>query len=287
MPTITFAPNVSSSVSFIYGAIEQASLQAEIQNLVPTEIDLTLGNALFVISGTGFTASSVGGNHLTGGTLTGMDVSVSGVRQASITNMSLSAVDLQTAVNDEFANQNSPALENLFYPLGWTYYGNAAQDIILATSQSSDGVLFNLSGKDRFFTGGGNDNIFLGDGADYADGGSGRDTLIGGLGNDTLLGNGGSDSLSGGGGADRLVGGAGNDTLNGGAGRDTFVFRAGAGHDQINGLNVAQDKIDLPSGNVTVLQSGPDDTIVHYGTGTDSILLVGIDLAHAAMITFI
>ncbi len=287
MPTIAFAPGVSSSVSFIYGAIEQASLQAQIQNIVPTEIDLSLGNTFFMITGTGFTSSSVGGNHLTGGTLTGMDVIVGGFRNASITNMSLSATDLQAAINDEFTTTNSPALENLFYSLGWTYRGNAGADILLATSKSSDGIPFNLSGKDRFYTGGGNDNIFLGDGADFADGGTGRDTLNGGLGNDTLLGNVGFDVLSGGGGADRLVGGAGNDTLTGGTGRDTFVFRAGDGQDQIDGFNVVQDKIDLPAGNLQVDASGLHDTIVHYGTGTDSILLVGIDLTHAAMIHFI
>ena len=284
MPTITFEPGVSSSVSFIYGAIEQASLEASIQNLVSSEIDLFLGNSFFRISGSGFTASDVG---LTGGTITQLDVIVGGNLKASITGMTLSATSLQAAINDEFTHTNSPALENLIYPLGWTYMGNGGQDIILANSKSPDGVPFNLSGKDRFYTAGGNDNVFLGDGADYGNGGAGRDTLFGGSGNDTLLGGGAADSLSGGSGADRLIGGTGNDTLSGGLGRDTFVFRAGDGQDQINGLNVVQDKIDLPSGNVTVMASGLHDTIVHYGTGTDSILLVGIDLTQAALIHFV
>ncbi len=284
MPTITFGPGVASSVPFIYGAIDEATRSATIQSLTSTEIDLVLGNTVFKIHGTGLNASNAG---LTSGTITGMDVVVSGALAASITHMSLSAVTLQQAINTENTTFNSPALENIFYPMGWTYYGNAAQDIILATSKSADGILFNLSGNDHFYTGGGNDRIFLGDGADYANGGAGRDTLEGGLGNDTLLGGIGGDFLSGGAGADRVVGGAGNDTMTGGTGVDTFVFLLGAGQDRINAFNVTQDKIDLPTGAVHSITQSGSDTILHYGAGTDTVLLAGIDLTHAAMITYI
>lgn len=286
MPTITFAPGVTSSIPFIYEAIDKATLQADVTDFSPTAIILSLGNAEYVVHGINMTIDFVSG-RFTGGTLTGLDASLNGVLQASITNFSLSAVTLSDAIFAELTHSNSPAIENLFYPMGWTYNGNAGQDILLASYQSADGVPFNLSGRDIFRTGGGNDHVFLGDNADFADGGSGRDTLEGGKGNDTLLGGTGADQLSGGAGADRLNGGLGDDTMSGGTGIDTFIFAVGNGHDRINGFNVVEDKIDFAPTVGHVNESTSAGTVVHYGTHGDTILLAGVDLAHAALIQFV
>lgn len=297
MPTVRFAPGVISNVAFVYGSIDEATLQADITNFSATRIDLALGTNSYVVHGTGITYGFAGGFPvLTGGTLTGLEALQDGVLQATITDLSMSAAGLQAAILSEWDGTNTAAIEHLFYPLGWTYYGNAGVDTLLANMQSSDGVPFNLSGNDRFYTAGGNDHIFLGDGADLMDGGRGRDTLEGGRGNDTLLGGvgadlliggSGADALNGGSEADRLNGGLGNDTMNGGAGFDTFVFQAHSGRDRIVFLNVAEDKIDLAPGVAHSFVDAGTNTELHYGTGTDMILLIGIDLTEAAMITFI
>lgn len=289
MPTITFSPGVPSSIGRVFGYIDGATTNSFITSVSPTEVDLsTGGSASFVVRGFGITSASSGGNtFLTGGTLTELDAFLNGAPVAQLTGFNLSALALSTAIQAELTHTDTAAIEHMFYGLGWTYNGNGAQDILLSTSKSGDGVLINLTGNDRFLTGGGNDHVFLGNGNDYADGGTGRDTFEGGLGNDTLLGGTGNDKLFGGNGADRLNGGTGNDTMAGGLDSDTFVFKVGDGQDQITGFNTAQDKIDFAPGVAPSVTTLGQDTTVHYGPGTDTILLFGVDAAHASLITFI
>lgn len=78
-----------------------------------------------------------------------------------------------------------------------------------------------------------------GDGNDELHGGMGRDQLFGGVGRDRLFGDGGRDTLN---------GGIGNDELTGGGAGDRFVFRTGAGKDDIIGFDAKgadHDIIDL------------------------------------------
>lgn len=289
MPTVTFSAGFSSSIAQVFGFIDGATLFSTITHVTSTEVDLsTGGSASFIVRGTGITHGGTAGNYyLTGGTLTELDAFSNGQQVAALTGFHMNALTLSNAIQAELTHTDSAALENLFYGLGWTYHGNAGQDILLSTSKSGDGIPVNLSGNDRFLTGGGNDHVFLGDGKDYASGGLGRDTLEGGNGNDTLLGGSGADVLSGGNNADRLNGGTGDDTMAGGSGLDTFVFVQGDGHDRVTGFNTAEDKIDLAPGLAHTVTTVGHDTTVHYGTAGDTILLVGVDAAHASLITFI
>lgn len=289
MPTVTFSTGIASSISQVFGFIDGATLYSTITRATGTEVDLsTGGSASFIVHGTGIKhAGKAGSIYLTGGILTELDAFSNGHQVAALTGFHMGAAALTKAIQAELTHTNSAAIETLFYGLGWTYNGNAGQDILLSTSKSADGVPVNLKGNDHFVTGGGNDHVFLGDGKDYGDGGIGSDTMEGGAGNDTLLGGSGADHLYGGTGADLLNGGTGNDTMAGGAGIDTFVFKTGDGHDRITGFNTAQDRIDLAPGVAHSVTTVGHDTTVHYGAGTDTILLLGVDAAHASLITFI
>jgi Ca2+-binding RTX toxin-like protein len=307
MPTVNFAPGVNSSPTAFYNAIDTLTSTATVTSFSTTHILLTQGFFTFDIIGTGFTFGLVGGQPgITGGTMTGLDVRLSGALQMTVSALSLGAAAVQLAINADLSGANNAAIENLFLPLGWTYNGNNADDIFLPAF-SSDGIPLNLSGNDVMNTGGGNDDIFLGDGNDTADGGTGddrfdggfgSDLIYGGKGRDTLLGGGekdflrggtDNDSLDGGRGSDRLLGGTGNDTLNGGLGGgvDTFMFTSGDGVDRINDFTLASDRIDLAPGLTHSFTASGGDSILHYGLGTDQILLVGIDISQTASVTII
>lgn len=274
MPVVTFAPGITSSVDSVFGSIDDATTAGDVTRLSPTQITLTFGSMTYILHGTGISASKDG--TLTDGILTSLDVIASGVLQVSITGFSLNAADVDQAIRlDDHVDK--AAVEKIFYPLGWTYNGNGGVDTLLVSQRSLDGVPVNLSGADRFFTAGGNDHVFLGDGADLGDGGVGLDTLEGGKGNDTLIGGTGADVLEGGGDADRLRGDAGDDSLSGGTGRDTFVFAVRSGHDVISDFNLMEDQIDFAPGVTHSETASGHDTLIHYGTRGDTILLVGID----------
>ena len=129
----------------------------------------------------------------------------------------------------------------------------------------------------------------------------GNDTLEGGAGNDVLFGQGGND---------RLIGGAGDDLLVGGGGNDTFVWQAGetgndtvqdfhrvAGDNDVLDLSQLLSGLDLGSmgsndaiatfltspanSYLSVNTVGTNSLTVDVGTGSQSIQLVGVDLAGA------
>ncbi len=308
MPSVTFAPGVNSSPTAFYNAIDVLTSTAVVTSFTTTHIFLTQGLVTFDIIGTGFTFGLVGGQPaITGGTMNGVDFRLSGALQMSVTNLGLSAVAVQAAINADNSGANNAAIENLFLPLGWTYTGNNAADVFLASAVSSDGVPLNLSGNDVMNSGGGDDDIFLGNGNDTANGGTGNDRFDGGLGSDLLYGGKGSDTLLGGGekdflrggadadsldggrGSDRLLGGTGNDTLAGGPGGgvDTFMFTSGDGADRINDFTLASDRIDLAAGLSHSFTASGSDSILHYGPGADQILLIGIDISQTASVTII
>lgn len=297
MPYINFQSDFPSSIAQAFSFVDEAMLRTTIAYVYVDygEVWLSSDSAYaYYMRGTGITTTTISGEiQLTGGTLSELYAGSKSIEPnvftgiASITDFHIDAVTLRDAAQAELTHTNPAALEHLFYGLGWHYYGNDAEDILLSTTKSADGILMNLKGNDRFLTMGGDDHVFLGDGNDYVDGGIGLDTLEGGKGNDRLLGGGGADHLFGGSGADRLNGGKGSDTLIGGLGSDTFLFKAGDGHDRITGFNTAQDRIELAPGTAHSVTTVGHDTTIHYGPGTDTILLVGIDAAHASLITFI
>lgn len=309
MPNVTFAPGVPSSPTAFYDAIDMMTSTALLTGATPTQLTLQLGASTYQIQGVGFAwTNTPQGVQVTGGTITNVNVLLNGAPQMSVGNLSLLAVDLVNAMTLDRTGADNAAIENLFLPLDWTYTGNSAADIFLSTETSSDGIALNLRGNDVFKTFGGNDHIFLGDGNDRADGGNGADTLEGGNGRDTLRGENGNDRLYGGASADNLQGGANNDLLNGaaagdrftggtgsdtmvggsGAGTDVFIFAVGDGSDRINDFTLGSDQIDLqPNVAHSFTASGPNNSILHYGPGTDQVLLIGVDLAHTGMVTII
>jgi len=311
MPDVTFAAGASSSPRALVTAIDNLTGAATIVFVSPTLIRLTqVGpggiNYLYEVSGAGITTGLMGGNPvLTGGFIDGLTVTQAGALQMTVTGLGLTAVALQAAISQDNSGFDTAAVENLFLPLGWSYHGNANRDILLSTDVSSDGVPLNLSGNDTFDGGGGNDNIFLGDGDDLAHGATGNDRLDGWTGFDKLFGDGGDDRLLGGGQNDQLYGGANNDSLQGGAGRDkliggtgtdlltgngggdTFIFAVGDGVDTITDFNLAVDRIDLAAGIAVTFVAAGGDTLLQYGPGGDGILLQGIAIANAGMITII
>lgn len=257
-----------------------------------------------IVTGTGLTAS---GGFLTAGSVSGIEYQVNGVTQFTMTGLAMLAQDLMSAIQNDAFDFDTAALENLFLPLGYHYFGSALADVLTSTSVSNDNVLMNLSGNDHFETAAGHDNIWLGDGDDTGTGGGGNDTFEGGLGNDRLLGgtggdrlsgDAGNDTLAGGSGTDRLdggadkdriIGGEGNDTMSGGAGKDTFVFAAHSGVDEITDFDLANDRIDLPTGAPMGLVSaaGGADTVITFGTFGDQVHLVGVAFADANLILIV
>lgn len=283
MPTVTFNPAINSSPDSLVNLFDTVGV-ATVTGADSTTIQLTFGSSVIYITGTGFTYS---GSLPSGGTVTGMHSTTGGVTQIDISGLNIDLPLLYLTIYYDVTGFQPTGIEDMFLPLGWNYKGNNNADILLKGTLSGDGVPMNLSGKDVFTLNGGNDNVFLGDGNDKAYGGTGKDTLDGGLGNDSLFGGAGADKLLGGGGADMLRGGTEADVLTGGLGIDTFVFALHDGADRITDMAVLQDKIDLPTGVAHSFTASAAGTVLHYGSYGDTVLLAGVDLAHANMITFI
>lgn len=77
------------------------------------------------------------------------------------------------------------------------------------------------------------EGVFGGEAGDIISGNSGSNRLYGNGGNDLIKGGAGNDLLDGGNGNDILDGGNGDDVLIGGVGNDVFVFKPGAGSNDI------------------------------------------------------
>ncbi|WP_227754564.1 calcium-binding protein [Stagnihabitans tardus] len=284
MPAISFSPGLNSSPADLILLFDKIGT-GSVTGMTPTQITYTAGLTTITISGAGF-APGPGGTIL--GTISGAQA-VNGLDIVTITGLSLPAQTLRTQAALDASGADNTALETLFLPLGWTYTGNANADVLLSTTTSSDGVLLNFTGNDSFILNAGNDRVFAGNGNDTVNGGAGLDTLWGGLGNDKMIGGSGADVLFGDQGADRLTGGRGNDTMTGGPGLgiDTFVFLVGDGQDMVTDFQVARDKIDLATGVAHSFSAGAGGIFLHYGPGVDSIFLVGLGMADAALVTLI
>jgi Ca2+-binding RTX toxin-like protein len=103
------------------------------------------------------------------------------------------------------------------------------------------------------------------------------DTIGGGLGADTITGNGGADSLLGGDGNDSISGGNGNDTIDGGNGSDTI--NGGAGADAMfAGLGSAQDTFIWGAGQGVARTAVNSPSAVDYQAGDTVTFGSGIDV---------
>lgn len=100
------------------------------------------------------------------------------------------------------------------------------------------------------------DRIDGGEGRDFLAGLDGNDRMIGGTDRDLIIGGRGNDTMQGGGEHDVLKGGNGSDTLTGGSDKDTL-----AGHNGSDGFVLANN-------------SGSQDEIVDFVSGTDQLLLL-------------
>ena len=118
-----------------------------------------------------------------------------------------------------------------------TIYGTNGDDLSLQGT-SSDDTIYALNGNDIVDGGAGNDNIFAGAGNDIIEGGSG------------------------------------DDSLHGDAGDDIFVYTSGLDTYEDSG---DEDTIQFGSGvnvyDLTIADSGTDDTLITLNSGTDEILL--------------
>ncbi len=289
MPDVTFAPGVDSSPQALDAYFQAGTVGATIDSIDTTSMHLSAGHVTMIIHGTGITFKNHhGAITITGGTVTGVETFLDGAAQTTFTGFDIKARAIQQAAIADATGADNAAVENLFLKQGYTYHGNGADDVLLATATSPDGIPLNFSGRDKFITGGGNDNIFLGDGNDIGQGGAGNDTFLGGVGNDKLYGGSGADSLQGDDGQDKLTGGTGNDTLSGGNGSDTFVFKLHDGADRITDFSTSLDSIDLPAAVPhSFTASGATDTLLHYGTFGDTILLVGVEIGNAGLVHLI
>lgn len=204
------------------------------------------------------------GNNPTTGTVTGMDYSVTGGTDFTITNANVSVPtfnyygstgDLLTLFGITFAGNdtvNGSSDNDTIAGGGGNDYmdGKAGADVMVGGAGNDTYIVSHVMDYAYELAGEGIDvvrasvshtleanvenMILLGSAAtgtgnasnNKITGQGSANTLSGLDGNDTLSGKGGADTLLGGNGVDHLNGGAGIDTLTGGAGKDYFVFKA-------------------------------------------------------------
>lgn len=132
-------------------------------------------------------------------------------------------------------------------------------------SDNVDDILIGDSQMNTISGYGGDDQLSGLDGDDFLFGGSGNDTITGGNGNDNIAG--GSDD-------DVLDGGAGDDILYGEAGNDTYIYVSGLDtFEESNGEDTIQFGTGVSVYDLTIANSGTDDTLITVTAGTDEILL--------------
>jgi Ca2+-binding RTX toxin-like protein len=261
----------------------------------PTRVTIKTGSITQNYYGSGFTTN---GSSMTGGTVTGTDLSdsLNGGLQYRVSGLGHSAVKVGDFVQDG----NSGGLNT------YLFSGN---DVFTGSSRAE--ILNSYAGNDRVTAGGGNDQINGGSGADTMLGGAGSDTYyvsstsdsvrelsgegtadtvmssvnytltanvenliqtgqndISGTGNSAgniLSGNGGRNLLDGGGGADEISGGAGHDRLIGGTGNDTL--NGGTGRDTLTG-GTGADVMNGGSSDDAYIIDGADQLSDDDGTDT-------------------
>lgn len=198
MPTI-YVPPTEAGVDFINNAsnasfVELLGFSAIIVGVnegTGTKFLVNLGETVVTFRGTDFQYnSSLMTNIPVWGTLTDINVKVSGVTTLTWTGLNLRIPDLLDA-----NHQGQDAFAKLLF---------GKSDIFRLTDQAD--IVNALGGNDIVNANGGSDQVW---------GGTGNDRLNGGKGDDILRGDAGKD---------KLAGGIGLDSLTGGAGDDQFIF---------------------------------------------------------------
>lgn len=268
--TVAFAnlnPSVATrTITFLQGA--DAGLLADNTFLDPTAVFSTDGSGtqlsltktnvtdfggqtvVGTLTGTGFTFDA--NDDPTGGTVTGSSYSVGGTVVMTTTELSVSLVQLGTALQNA-QNGDFAALQAIYNNVPVNVIGSSGDDI--------------RSGNDA------NDTFTGNGGADDFEGRGGNDTMVGGEGNDTLRGNEGNDSLVGGAGRDNLEGGSGNDILDASgdasdAASQSFgdIVSPGEGNDTIIGHEQAYTTTN--SGGVDLIYEGLSSAVTVTFSGT-------------------
>jgi len=237
-------------------------------------------NQQITFIGTGFTYDSAGSP--TGGTVTGVELRVSGVIVYQATGLSnpVSSWLQWAAFGDTYSA--------LFFSLGGndTVFGSDAVDFM--DGFDGNDTVYGYAGADSLYGAYGNDWVDGGDGNDLigesTDSG-GNDTYYGGNGGDTIIdvfgvnylrGDSGNDLMVGGNAFDDMHGNMGNDTLYGYDGEDWVV--GGKDNDLLYGEsafdivygNMGNDTVDGGDGNDWVRGGQGDDTVIG-GAGDDWI----------------
>ena len=252
------------------GTFQESFLSDATVTRSPTEEHLTFagGTATMSITGVGLTYDSAGA--LSGGTVTGLEVTSANGRfvlagahtdgailgQAYHTGDSTLSISSLLSGNDVITVRSTtpPATDTSFTGMGWggndlmvgggslsTLYGGDGNDTVQAGGAASS-YLRGDNGDDSVSGGVGFDDINGNQGNDTAHGNAGNDWVVGGKDNDILFGdagddivwgNLGNDTLDGGDGADQVRGGQGDDIVNGGGGND--YVSGDRGNDTITG----------------------------------------------------
>ncbi|HEX4708874.1 hypothetical protein [Phenylobacterium sp.] len=241
------------------GTFQESSLADAVVTRSSTLEHLTFagGTAQMSISGAGLTYD--GSGALSGGTVTGVEV---------------------TSPNGHFVLAGAHTDGSV---LGQAYHTNDA-NLSISSLLSGDDLITvrstTLPASDTSFTGmgfGGNDLLVGGGSLSTLFGGDGNDTVqAGSAASSYLRGDSGDDSLSGGAGFDDINGNMGNDTAHGNAGddwvvggKDNDMLFGDAGGDVVWG-NLGNDTLDGGDGNDQV-RGGQGDDSVSGGAGDDYV----------------
>ncbi|SLN45241.1 Bifunctional hemolysin/adenylate cyclase precursor [Pseudoruegeria aquimaris] len=272
MPLVRFDAASTLSISSILTVFDVLAGTPALGSVTPTEVQLQAGGFAITLQGSGLTAS---GGALTAGVISAISVESGGQSQFEISGLTLDIEDWADLLAEE-AGGNAGAIEGYLLALPWELDLGAANDVLLQSTVSGDGIPINLAADNVIRAGDGFDRIFLGDGNDTAFGegrgdriwgGTGDDTIDGGNGFDFLWGGEGNDSLQGGNGKDVVRGNAGNDTVRGGAWDDQLF--GGTGDDTLFG-DRGKDTLNGGEGNDR-LSGGDWDDELYGAEGNDTL----------------
>lgn len=294
-------------------ALLSATKKSDFLTFSSTQVVLSTGSTIINISGTGFTQS---GEDVTGGTVTGIELREKGVIQSTLSELALSAVELQPIL----AKGNVKAFDALVFDGDDTLNGGGDKDKL--SGADGDDSIFGNAGDDTLDGGDGNDTLDGGTGSDKMSGGDGDDLYIvddagdkvseakdagtdtiqssisltiakgveileltgsssidakGDKADNILLGNTGENRLDGDAGDDVLQGGAGADILTGGKGADTFVIDTTTGGiDSVEDFRVSDDDVLDLSDLLTGFTEGSEANFVQL-SGSAGNVQVSID----------
>lgn len=278
MPTLAISNTAQTDFTFAFFLLSRLE---EAGNPVgtPAQLTVTANAVTFVLTGTNLSwAVGPDGLLLTGGTISGIDIQVSGIPQYAITELEMDAVALNTAMLSDRLMTDDAALERFFLGLDWTMQGGNGSETYDPALQSDDGVALLLTGNTTFALLGGYEEIIAGTGNDFIQAASGGGVFHGGAGNDVVAIGGVEDAQAyGGSGNDRLFGGSGRNIIEGGAGRDTVL--GGRSRDTLSGddgndeISARADNDSVYGGNGNdIIQAGHGNDASYGGAGADQIL---------------